>query len=216
MDESVSVWMYRNVGLNKNLGWIPFYLGLVPYELLVIPGMYVSIMIALYFDTLVPLQIYLFPLLITYSVVSNIKNAVKRLRPGCDPSLKISKLIDSKHSTGDQRFKSFPSGHTIMAFSLATSLTLKENPYWLIIWTIAANIGIHRISYGYHYLSDVVVGALLGSFIGYMCFKFLEPYAEMYNHRFEKEKSKVYEVGKPFVIIACIIAILHYYYKLSF
>lgn len=60
--------------------------------------------------------------------------------------------------------KSFPSGHTAMAFSLATSLSLRYPKWYVIVpsalW--ATSVGVSRMQLGVHYPSDVISGALIG------------------------------------------------------
>ncbi len=56
---------------------------------------------------------------------------------------------------------SFPSGHTQVAFSLASSLSEKYG-YPYVFYTLAGLVGLARIVKNMHYLSDVVVGAYSG------------------------------------------------------
>jgi undecaprenyl-diphosphatase len=62
---------------------------------------------------------------------------------------------------------SFPSGHTMTAFAVATPLMLHypELAPWLLF--CAASIATSRILLGMHFLSDVVAGAILGVLLGY-------------------------------------------------
>jgi len=73
-------------------------------------------------------------------------------------------------AAGDRNsLRSFPSGHTSLAFAVATSYWLARRdltgsagaPGWVAVGA-AAGVGAFRILAGKHFLSDVVAGALLG------------------------------------------------------
>jgi undecaprenyl-diphosphatase len=61
---------------------------------------------------------------------------------------------------------SFPSGHTMTAFSIALVVSYfypgLEGP----LYFLAMSIGVSRIVLGMHFLSDVLAGAVLGSALG--------------------------------------------------
>ncbi|GIV40434.1 MAG: hypothetical protein KatS3mg033_2234 [Thermonema sp.] len=60
---------------------------------------------------------------------------------------------------------SFPSGHTTTAFALATFLALHSAPKRGVYWALAAGlIGFSRIYLNQHFLTDVLAGAVIGTF----------------------------------------------------
>ena len=63
---------------------------------------------------------------------------------------------------------SFPSGHATQAFALAAVLSSHYHSKWVWIpsYTFAGLVGLARMDKNRHWASDVVAGALLGTFIG--------------------------------------------------
>lgn len=66
--------------------------------------------------------------------------------------------------------KSFPSGHTTLAFATATSLALEYKKWYITIpaFVWAGSVGYSRMRLGRHYPSDVACGALVGIGSGYL------------------------------------------------
>lgn len=60
---------------------------------------------------------------------------------------------------------SFPSGHTASAFALATVLVLflKDRSWQLLVLIGAVLVGYSRIYLAQHFLSDVMIGAIIGT-----------------------------------------------------
>lgn len=63
---------------------------------------------------------------------------------------------------------SFPSGHTITAFAVAMSFSAFFPMFFPALLFCAVSIAASRILLGMHFLSDVVVGALLGIGLAYL------------------------------------------------
>ncbi len=63
---------------------------------------------------------------------------------------------------------SFPSGHTSTAFTSAAVIYSHFGKYWgLAAMTAATYVGLSRLQENRHYPSDVLAGAILGSYIGF-------------------------------------------------
>jgi undecaprenyl-diphosphatase len=66
-----------------------------------------------------------------------------------------------------ERGLGFPSGHSAVAFAMASTVAPRVRPRWaLAFWKIAAIVGISRVYVGAHLPLDVVGGAGLGLAIG--------------------------------------------------
>jgi membrane-associated phospholipid phosphatase len=94
-----------------------------------------------------------------------LKDATNRLRPTAIPSK--GNYSDSWFEAGSvlSGHGSFPSGHTIAAFSVATVIARRYgNHRWVpyAAYGMAALVGFSRLSLSAHFLSDVFVGAALG------------------------------------------------------
>ncbi|TWF42595.1 membrane-associated phospholipid phosphatase [Chitinophaga polysaccharea] len=63
-------------------------------------------------------------------------------------------------------FRSFPSGHTICAFTAATVLAYyAHNRYWSLLYLVLAMlVGYSRMYMSQHFLEDVTAGAIIGVF----------------------------------------------------
>lgn len=94
-------------------------------------------------------------------LTASIKYTVKRDRP----YVNLKNVYLNKDNSPTDRY-SFPSGHTAMAFSIATLLTLRYPDKPAIIagsFLYAGLIGYGRIYLGVHYPSDVLGGMLIGA-----------------------------------------------------
>jgi membrane-associated phospholipid phosphatase len=63
---------------------------------------------------------------------------------------------------------SFPSGHTTQAFVLASTISSHYDQLWIrgIAYGLATATGAARVYHGAHFASDVVAGAIIGTYVG--------------------------------------------------
>ena len=61
---------------------------------------------------------------------------------------------------------SFPSGHTMSAFSIALVVSYFYPSLEGTLFFLALSIAVSRIVLGMHFLSDVLAGAILGAMLG--------------------------------------------------
>lgn len=103
-------------------------------------------------------------------VVSLINQFVKRVRPYQRYNTKPEET--KFFSFRDKVHDSFPSRHTAAYFSVA-SVVFIFHPILgavLIITSIIAGIG--RVIMGWHWPTDILAGAIIGSVVGYLCYHF--------------------------------------------
>ena len=103
---------------------------------------------------------------------TSIKNIVRRDRP-----FVTYPEIELETETGSL---SFPSGHTSLAFSLATSVSIVY-PKWYVIapsYAWASAVGYSRMHLGAHYPTDVIAGAFIGVGSAWLSYKLNKWYAK--------------------------------------
>ncbi len=95
-----------------------------------------------------------------------LKDATRRARPtGFPPSANFSDSWFDSRGTALRDNGSFPSGHTIAAFAVATVIADRyRNHRWVpyAAYGLAALVGFSRLSLSDHFLSDVFMGGALG------------------------------------------------------
>ncbi|HNX88935.1 MAG TPA: phosphatase PAP2 family protein [Paludibacteraceae bacterium] len=114
--------------------------------------------------------------IITYSM----KKAIHRQRPYVSFPNEVT-------AYATENSFSMPSGHTSLAFTTATALSLSY-PKWYVIapgYIWACSIGYSRMNLGVHYPSDVLAGAVLGAGSAFVTYKINQWYWK------KREKKKL-------------------------
>lgn len=94
------------------------------------------------------------------AIVQTLKHLIGRARPGFNEAYLF---LGPNLKDG---FDSFPSGHTIGAFTIAVVFSNVYPRIGFLLYGIASFIGLWRLYDNSHFLSDVFTGALLGIIIG--------------------------------------------------
>ena len=205
-------------GFTRNL---VYYGGLLPYELYVLPGYFVSMLLAVWLEEVAPVRFHILPHLLSFSVFLSLKHAVDRQRPGCTVQEEL-RMIDPGHCKGKTEYQSFPSGHTGISFALATALGLEmlvpKNPKLFgldvskearipitVTGAVVASLtSLQRVAGGYHYVGDVTIGAVLGMIIGYVSWNMLATLDEdgmLEDSKFKLELPAKILVSLPFAFM---------------
>ncbi|MEO0150421.1 MAG: phosphatase PAP2 family protein [candidate division WOR-3 bacterium] len=101
--------------------------------------------------------------LISGSTVLGLKYIFGRARPYTDEGSLSFKTFNLNND-----YQSFPSGHTIIAFTTASYLSSQLNNKFISVlsYSLAIGVGMARIYKDQHWFSDVIAGAVLGIIIG--------------------------------------------------
>lgn len=181
--------------------------GIYPFEVYVIPGMYISIILLILTGSPGPLQFHLLPHFFAYIYASKIKMAVTRPRPGC--YFKDIDITEPGHCKGTKHIQSWPSGHTCVVYALLSALLMElyysEKPTVFEIniknktnRNIIAAIGcciailtsLHRVSEGFHSVFDVISGIFIGISLGFISWTSIEYYKKKYNKLCKDDHNK--------------------------
>lgn len=107
-------------------------------------------------------------LLLGGMVVNGLKELIQRPRPVAEFASLIAAGKVHVHVVGAVLTgNSFPSGHTQVAFSAATYLSLALPRFCLPFILLATGVAVSRISMGVHFPLDVMAGALIGAVTGW-------------------------------------------------
>ena len=93
-----------------------------------------------------------------------LKPLVARIRP-CDVNAAIQLQIARPTDY------SFPSGHAAASFTAASALYYSRQRFWKPAFVLAVLISFSRLYLYVHYPTDILAGALLGIFMGYLGYR---------------------------------------------
>jgi undecaprenyl-diphosphatase len=75
-----------------------------------------------------------------------------------------------------EEYESFPSGHALFFFALATAMYMHNKKAGTLLYVAATLMAFGRVATGLHYTTDILAGAVLGSCIAYGTVKLAHRY----------------------------------------
>ena len=118
-----------------------------------------------------------------------IKIAVGRYRPRM---LFNEGLYGLHFFTVKSKMWSFPSGHSVTFMGLMVALSLLFPKRWYCFWIVGFAVCFTRVLVTAHFLSDVMVGALIGAVGAYFCYAWVQ-YSEFAEKWLLIDESKQFE-----------------------
>ena len=117
------------------------------------------------------------PLLVSFILYLGLTNLIKITVARPRPFVNLENALVNNTDS----YRSFPSGHATAVFTLLPFLDFIK-VFWLIISILVA---LSRVYLGVHYLSDIIMGAMLGYFIGDLSLYLVKKYKErkILHHR---------------------------------
>ena len=111
-------------------------------------------------------------ILIGSGLAGIIKGTAGRARPYLDVNDPLN--FELGRGFANERYRSFPSGHTVAGFAAAVVVTSETSRWWPgsenyiapVMYVGATLIGLSRMYTNFHWASDVVMGAAIGTFAG--------------------------------------------------
>lgn len=94
---------------------------------------------------------------------------------GAPLSHAIRRIANRSRPENPEDKNSFPSGHTILAFNIATIVGYEYPKLRIPLYTLACGTAFSRVYLGRHYPSDVIVGALTGILVSAITIRYKEP-----------------------------------------
>ena len=114
-------------------------------------------------------------ILLLYGIESGILYGLKFLLQRPRPFHFLAAASKLSHGPGEVLDPSFPSGHTVYAFMMATLLSCWFPRYRILFFLLAVFVGWTRIYLNLHYPTDVLMGCLLGYGITKIFLHFIPP-----------------------------------------
>jgi membrane-associated phospholipid phosphatase len=113
-------------------------------------------------------------LIVGEGTASLMKDTFGRARPYVDTVPTPTNWQALRGFSSGEKYRSFPSGHTVAAFAAAAAVSAETSTWWPhAIYVIgptmyggAALVGLSRMYENRHWASDVIMGAAIGTFAG--------------------------------------------------
>lgn len=97
-----------------------------------------------------------------------LKEILIRIFPEARPYVADSNLIPIIGPQIGEEMQSFPSGHAIFYFAIATIVYIQNKRLGIIFYIGAILMGVGRVLSNVHYTNDIVAGAIIGSITAFV------------------------------------------------